>query len=167
MRRRRAPSSKQTSHPILAAGPRDPGASTTATRVREVRRLRDDDHLSWREIATRLEIASSTAVYFYRRPESSPTEEDGRRALIATLGCGGLRASEAAELDLGDIDLVHGKLHVRDSKTEAGVREVDMTPRLINEVRRYLATRPNAGREEPAFPTRTGGRRTRTTSAPG
>ena len=34
-----------------------------------------------------------------------------------------------------------------------------MTPRLINEVRRYLATRPNAGREEPAFPTRTGGRR--------
>jgi integrase len=144
---------------ILAAGPRDPGASTTARRVQEVRRLRDDHHLSWREIATRLEIASSTAVYCYRRPESSPTEEDGRRALIAALGCGGLRASEAANLNVGDIDLLHGKLHVRDSKTEAGMREVDMTPRLINEVRRYLATRPNASPEEPAFPTRTGGRR--------
>ena len=54
---------------------------------------------------------------------------------------------------------MHAKLCVRDSKTEAGVREVDMTPRLVDEVARYFATRPDAAPTDPAFPTRTGGRR--------
>ena len=54
---------------------------------------------------------------------------------------------------------MHGKLHVRDSKTEAGVREVDMTPRLVQEVASYFASRPEAAPTDPAFPTRTGGRR--------
>jgi integrase len=130
----------------------------TPERRRLVRELRDEQKRSWRTIGEQLGIASSTAVYLYRARPGVVTE-DGRRALIATLGCGGLRASEAAALNVSDVDLTHMKLHVRDSKTEAGVREVDITPRLADELAAYLATRPEARLEDPAFPTRTGGRR--------
>jgi integrase len=85
--------------------------------------------------------------------------DDGRRALIATLGCGGLRVSEAAALNVEDVDLAHRKLHVRDAKTEAGIRAVDVTPRLADDLRDYLDTRPGAKPDEPAFPTQAGGRR--------
>lgn len=143
---------------IVAADPAARGAAETPARRAEVRRLRDGERLSWREIATALGIASSTAVYLYRS-EPAARKSDSRRALIATLGCGGVRATEAAQLNVGDVDLVHAKLFVRDSKTEAGVREVDMSPRLVREVAAYFATRPDAAPTEPAFPTLTGGRR--------
>jgi integrase len=143
---------------IAAASARERCDPKTPERRRLVRELRDRDKLSWRHIATRLGIASSTAVYLYRAKPSALVD-DGRRALIAALGCGGLRVSEAAALNIGDVDLAHAKLYVRDSKTEAGVREIDMTPRLVDELSAYLATREGAGPDEPVFPTRTGGRR--------
>jgi integrase len=143
---------------IAAARPRERCHPKTPERRRLVRELRDHHKLSWREIGARLEIASSTAVYLYR---AAPARliEDGRRALVAALGCGGLRATEAAELNVVDIDILHGKLHVRDSKTDAGVREIDMTPRLVDELAAYLATRTDARPDDPAFPTRSGARR--------
>jgi integrase len=82
-----------------------------------------------------------------------------RRAIIATLGCAGLRNTEVCELDLADLDFAHGVTHVRDSKTEAGIRQVHMTPWLHDELLAYRATRPDAERTEPAFPTRNGARR--------
>ncbi len=60
---------------------------------------------------------------------------------------------------MSDIDLSHKKLRIRDAKTEAGVRDVDMTPRLHAELARYLATRGHPGPGDPAFPTRSGARR--------
>lgn len=128
---------------ITAARPRARVATGTRERRRLVRELRDRETLSWREIGDRLGIASSTAVYLYRA-EPSAVLHDGRRALVAVLGCGGLRVSEAAALNVADIDLAHRKIYVRDSKTDAGVREVDMTPRLVDELVSYLppATRP-------------------------
>src|SRR3954453_23902228 len=83
---------------ILAARPSERCAPHTPARRVEVRRLRDEVELSWREIGARLGIASSTAVYLYR-PPPSPASDDGRRALIAALGCGGLRSTEAADLN--------------------------------------------------------------------
>ncbi len=50
-------------------------------------------------------------------------------------------------------------IHVRDSKTEAGVREVNMTPWLRDELLAYRATHPNAASTDPAFPTEAGTRR--------
>ncbi len=47
------------------------------------------------------------------------------------------------------------------AKTEAGVRRVNMTPWLLDEVLAYRATRPDAEPDEPAFPTRSGARRDR------
>jgi integrase len=52
-------------------------------------------------------------------------------------------------------------IHVRDAKTEAGVRQVNMTPWLHDELLAYRASRPEAQLDEPAFPTRTGARRDR------
>jgi integrase len=143
---------------IVAAGHNDRRRPNSAERRRRVRALRDERRLAWREIAAQLGIASSTAVFLYRQSEPDNVE-DGRRALVATLGCGGLRATEVADLNIADVDLVHGKLRIRDAKTEAGVRDVDMTPRLLDELTRYLATRGDARPGDPAFPTRTGARR--------
>jgi integrase len=145
---------------ISAAGHIDRCAPDSAQRRALVHELRDDQGLAWREIATRLGIASSTAVYLYRQTDNEHLNTDsGRRALIATLGCGGLRATVAAELNVADVDLAHKRLRIRDAKTEAGVRDVDMTPRLHAELARYLTARGNARPDEPAFPTRSGGRR--------
>jgi len=143
---------------ITATRPRARCATGTSERRRLVRELRDQQKLSWREIGATLGIASSTAVYLHRTAPA-PIVHDGRRALIAVLGCGGLRVSEAAALNVSDIDLAHRKIYVRDSKTDAGVREVDMTPRLVDELVAYLATRDKARPGDPAFPTRTGSRR--------
>jgi integrase len=63
------------------------------------------------------------------------------------------------ELDLGDLDFAHGVIHVRDAKTEAGIRQVHMTPWLHDELLAYRATRTEAQLDEPAFPTRNGARR--------
>jgi hypothetical protein len=48
---------------------------------------------------------------------------------------------------------------VDDSKTEAGIREVDIHPRLLEELTAYAAYRPPSAGNAPAFPTRTGNRR--------
>ena len=138
------------------------GATDVRARCNEVRRRRDHERMTWRAIAAELDIAESTAIYRYQRAQDpSPTgiADPGRRALVATLGCAGLRVSEAAALDLADVDLAHRKLRVTDAKTDAGVRSVDITDRLAEELTRYLATRRDDTPTSPAFPTRTGSRR--------
>jgi integrase len=47
------------------------------------------------------------------------------------------RNSEVCALDLGDQDFAHGVIHVRDAKTEAGARQVNMTPWLRDELLVY------------------------------
>jgi integrase len=109
-----------------------------------------------------IEANPATAIYRYQRagrPQRVGVADPGRRALVATLGCAGLRVSEAAELDLADIDLARGWIHVRNAKTPAGERYVHVTDRLAAELRAYLATRAGEPLSAPAFPTRTGGRR--------
>lgn len=121
--------------------------------------------MGWAQVAEDLGVAVSTAVYLYRRSagRSDPARAPRpRRAIIATLGCSGLRAGELCALDWQDFDFAHGLIHVRDAKTEAGARDVHMTPALRDELLAYRAAQeepvlPHA----PVFPTRTGRRRTR------
>ena len=137
-------------------------STDVAERFHAVRGLRDDDRLSWKAIAKTLDVAESTAIYRYQRasaPRRIGVADPGRRALVAALGCAGLRVSEAAELDLADIDLAHRKIRVKDAKTDAGIRHVDITDRLAAELSTYLAARAGDPPSAPAFPTRTGGRR--------
>jgi integrase len=48
---------------------------------------------------------------------------------------GGLRVSELSSLRWADVDLAAGKLRIADSKTDAGVRVVDVSPMLLGELK--------------------------------
>jgi hypothetical protein len=61
----------------------------------EIRRLRDRKKWAWKKIAHTLEVAESTAIYLYRRLDDPPGQTTlVRRAMVATLGCAGLRNTE-------------------------------------------------------------------------
>ena len=140
-----------------AAGIDDPVSRQTVSRAELARRMRGEGRM-WKEIADELGVAPSTAIWLAGRyrTEGRPT---ARRAILATLGCAGLRNSEVCALNIGDLDFAHGVIHVRDAKTEAGIRQVNMTPWLRDELLAYRATRPDAASTDPALPTRTGARR--------
>jgi integrase len=54
------------------------------------------------------------------------------RALVATLILAGLRIGELIELTWRDVDLARGKLKIEDAKTDAGQRNIDITPDLLS-----------------------------------
>ena len=83
----------------------------------------------------------------------------GRRALIATLVYAGLRIGEATALTWQDIDLANGRISVGDSKTEAGIRLVDILPALRDELTSHRHARAGAGPTDLVFPTSAGSRR--------
>jgi integrase len=69
----------------------------------------------------------------------------GRRAMLATLGLGGFRISEMLDLRWANVDLPRSRFAVQDSKTEAGVREVEMTLYLRGELLAYATDRRSRG----------------------
>jgi integrase len=72
--------------------------------------------------------------------ERSQGQDSGRRKpLLATLTLAGLRISEALDLRWRDVNLSARRLHVRGAKTDAGVREVDLTPTLAELLTEYRA----------------------------
>jgi integrase len=83
----------------------------------------------------------------------------GRRALIATLVFAGLRIGEATALRWRDIDLAQGRITVGASKTDAGIREVDILPVLADELATHRHANSAAGPDELIFPTSAGTRR--------
>jgi hypothetical protein len=76
---------------------------------------------------------------------TNPRPYGGRRAIIETLGRSGIRASELCDLRLGDVRLSDGRFVIRDAETEAGVREVQMTPDLVDAFHQHLARLRAAG----------------------
>jgi integrase len=63
------------------------------------------------------------------------------RALLATaVMAGGLRASELTGLRWRDVDLAAGWLNVATSKTDAGIRRVDLAPHLLDELKIWKAS---------------------------
>jgi integrase len=135
----------------------------TLERSREIRELRDEKGLPWQEVVGRTGLPIGTAFYLYRCSEDVGTGRGGglRRAIVATLGLAGLRVGELCALDEQHIDLAGGKIHIREAKTGAGIRVVDIPQRLRDELVAYRAVRSTLRPEAPAFPTRTGGRRDR------
>ena len=79
--------------------------------------------------------------------------------MIATLALAGPRVTELCQLNVDDLDLAKARFYVNDSKTPAGIRAVDIHPRLLEELTTYAAYRPPAPGNAPALPTRTGNRR--------
>ncbi len=140
----------------ILSNPLSPETTAQADRARRLR----SDGTTWKEIAGVLGVATSTAYWLGNRTVSEPGPS-GRRALIATLSCAVLRNSEACALNLEDLDFARGTIAVRDAKTEAGVRKVNMTPWLREELLSYKTSRADDPPSAPAFPSRTGRRRSK------
>jgi integrase len=131
-------------------------------RAEEIRFLRDRSHLPWKTIAKRIGVAPTTAIYLYSCYESEDGPTCGPRcAIIATLGLAGPRISELCALANQDIHIAKARFEIRDAKTEAGIRSVDIHPALLDLIRFYRASRPRAPMDAPAFPTRHGTRQSR------
>ena len=79
-----------------------------------------------------------------------------RRALLATLVFAGLRLGELTALRWRDVDLSSGRLTVRASKTDAGVRQVDLLPALHEELTRHRALAPDTSPDAFVFATAAG-----------
>ncbi|HLM26728.1 MAG TPA: tyrosine-type recombinase/integrase [Thermoleophilaceae bacterium] len=85
-------------------------------------------------------------------------DQGWRKPLIATLCLAGLRISEAMDLRWRHLDLSGATLRVAGSKTDAGVRGVELTPALRELLAEYRARATYASPDDFVFPTRTGRR---------
>lgn len=85
-----------------------------------------------------------------------------RRALLATLALAGLRIGEALDLTWADVNLAGGRLKVRDSKTAAAVRTVDLLPVLRDELLAYKTKAPDTRPDVLVVGTSAGGRQSET-----
>jgi integrase len=79
-----------------------------------------------------------------------------RHAMLATLVFAGLRIGELCNLRWRDVDLGSGKICVRASKTDAGVRRIDMLP-ILRDVLLALKASGSAGSGDYVFSTASGG----------
>ena len=97
-------------------------------------------------------------------PEQLPAllRASGRNpALIATLAGAGLRVGEATALEWRDVNLATGVLRVREAKTIAGIREIDLTPALREELIDLKAGANQTGQSDLVFLTSMGTPQTR------
>jgi integrase len=85
-------------------------------------------HRSWLDRADRIAALLDAAL---DREADERGARAGRRALLATLVYGGLRIGEALDLRWSDVDLAPGTITVRASKTNAGIRTVNVLPVLL------------------------------------
>jgi len=129
-------------------------------------RLRDEDGLPWKAVARQARGAESTAIYNYqeakRRRAGLGFDEDRAATdavFVLVLAGTGLRVTEQCDLDVGDVDLRHAKLQVLDAKTEAGVREIYLTDRLVDAITTYFKSRGPMSHDDPAFSDSNGRRR--------
>jgi integrase len=133
----------------------NPVRRKTLQKAEEVRRLRDDEKLTIKQIAAEIGMSEGGVYWLYERRRDRVAS--GRRAIIATLAASGTRNTELCAVRWRDLDFQHGKIRIRRSKTAKGVREVDMTPWLRDELLTYRASRNEVSPEAPAFPTASGG----------
>ena len=106
----------------------NPVRPETERKAREVRRLRDEERLTIKQIAQQLEMSEGGVCWLYTRHRHRIVSQ--RRAIIATLTASGTRNTELCLLRWQDLDLHRSKIRIPASKTNRGIREIDMTPWL-------------------------------------
>jgi integrase len=120
-------------------------------------------------IAAEFGLAKATVSFHLRNlGAANPPPYSGRRAIVEMLGRSGLRVSELCDLRFRDIRLHDpdgARFRIPDAKTEAGIREVQMTPDLVERIAEHverlrIAGQPT-GSDAFAFPSLRGGRMTR------
>jgi integrase len=108
----------------------------------------------WLDSAEQIEALLDAAGELDRGAKSNG--QIPRRAILATLTLAGLRIGELIDLRWRDVNLADGRLTVRASKTDAGVRTVDLLPTLASELR-ALKARSRTTADARVFPTQHGG----------
>ena len=112
------------------------------------------------------------SYHLRRLGADGPASYVGRRAIVATLGGSGVRVSELCDIRLRDLRLhasTGAHFRIPDAKSEAGIREVQVSPDLNEELAIHLDHLRRAGRSnEPdayLFPNARGGRMSRQRAA--
>jgi integrase len=102
-----------------------------------------------KDIAAELGLAKSTVNFHLARlGVDQASVYLGRRAVVEILGRSGVRASELCDLRIRDVRLHDpdgARFRIRDAKTEAGVREVQMSPDLVEAIVEHLDRLGRAG----------------------
>jgi integrase len=80
----------------------------------------------------------------------------GRRPLIAVMAKSGLRVGEVCALRWRSVDTAHQRLVIQQAKTAAGVREVDLSLDLVDELNTWRAERKPVSVDEFVFATDSG-----------
>jgi integrase len=109
----------------------------------ETREARVDDTLTAEEAHATLEAAAATELY----------------ALVWLALTYGLRLGELLDLRWADVDLGAGELHVRHSKSRAGVRTLPLIPEATDVLRAHRARSTLVALDGLVFPTSVGTRR--------
>ena len=133
---------------VAFARPRPPTTQTSGSRA-AVAQLHADG-LKGTEIAAQLGISTATVSYHLSRQQLQPVGEYiGRRAVVEILGRSGVRASELCDIRIGHLRLHDpdgARFRIPDSKTQAGIREVQMTPDLVETLIEHIDRLRRAGR---------------------
>jgi integrase len=94
------------------------------------------------QIARKLGVTKSTVSFHMRKIHADVGRGYmGRRVICEVLGRTGIRVSELCDLKIGQLrlhDPEGARFRIPDSKTETGIREVQMTPDLIEPVIEHL-----------------------------
>lgn len=110
------------------------------------------------DTAEQIEALLEAAEELDRDPKFKLSE---RRAVAATLVLAGPRAIELSHLLWRDVDLANGRIFIGRSKTQAGLREIDLLPILRDTLAAHKASAYRCGPDDLVFPTATGGHRDR------
>lgn len=133
--------------------------------AQEVRALRDNGQ-HWKVIAAKQQQAIATVWRQHHLIVQADADDDigDAEALTIVLVAGGLRGSEAGNLNTDDVDSRHRRLNVHGTKTPKADRRPEMPPRLMRRLDTYArAQRDRSGATPPLFVTRNGVRRNRYT----
>jgi integrase len=118
------------------------------------RRLREPPRRqAYLDAAEQIEALLEAATQLDRDPGFRCSD---RRAIIATFALAGLRAEELGGLLWRHVDLANGRIRIESSKTEAGLREVDLVPLLRDTLLVHRSSARYKAPDDPVFPTRTG-----------
>jgi integrase len=98
--------------------------------------------MSPKQIAKRLGLAKSTVSYHLAKLGLKVGRGYiGRRVIVEILGYGGPRASELCAIKIGHVRLHDpngARFQIPDSKTETGIREVQISPDLVQTIAEHL-----------------------------